>query len=79
MSRTLDREKLFRVQTPQGFSYGVLKAALDKAAEEKFYGTDEASLVERTGKKVFIVKGDPKNIKITTPEDLRIAEAFLGD
>ncbi len=79
VSRTLDREKLFRVQTPQGFSYGVLKAALDKAAEEKFYGTDEASLVERTGKKVFVVKGDPKNIKITTPEDLRIAEAFLGD
>jgi len=79
VSRTLDREKLLRVQTPQGFSYAILKAALDKATEESFYGTDEASLVERIGKKVFIVQGDPKNIKITTPEDLRIAEAFLED
>jgi 2-C-methyl-D-erythritol 4-phosphate cytidylyltransferase len=79
VSRTLDRERLFRVQTPQGFSYPVLKAALDKATEESFYGTDEASLVERIGRKVFVVQGDPKNIKITTPEDLRIAEAFLGD
>ena len=77
VSRTLDREKLFRVQTPQGFSYLILKAALDKAREENFYGTDEASLVERIGKKVVVVQGDPKNIKITTPEDLKIAEAFL--
>ncbi len=79
VSRTLDREKILRVQTPQGFSYPILKAALDKAKEENFYGTDEASLVERIGKKVFVVQGDPKNIKITTPEDLRIAEAFLED
>jgi 2-C-methyl-D-erythritol 4-phosphate cytidylyltransferase len=79
VSQTLDRERLFRVQTPQGFSHPILKAALDKATEEIFYGTDEASLVERTGKKVFVVQGDPKNIKITSPEDLRIAEAFLGD
>ncbi len=79
VSRTLDREKLFRVQTPQGFSYSILKAALDKAREENFYGTDEASLTERIGQKVFVVQGDPKNIKITTPEDMRIAEAFLED
>ena len=79
VSRTLDREKLFRVQTPQGFSYPILKEAMGKAAEEKFYGTDEASLVERTGKKVLVIQGDPKNIKITTPEDLRVAEALLGD
>jgi 2-C-methyl-D-erythritol 4-phosphate cytidylyltransferase len=73
----LDREKLFRVQTPQGFSYRILKAALDKAKEENFYGTDEASLAERIGKKVVVVQGDHKNIKITAPEDLKIAEAFL--
>lgn len=79
VSRTLDREKLFRVQTPQAFSYGILKAALDKAKEENFYGTDEASLAERIGKKVVVVQGDHKNIKITTPEDLKIAEAFLED
>lgn len=79
VSRTLDRTGLFRVQTPQGFFYSILKAALDKAKEENFYGTDEAFLVERTGKKVSIIQGDPKNIKITTPEDLKIAEAFLED
>jgi 2-C-methyl-D-erythritol 4-phosphate cytidylyltransferase len=79
VSRTLDRERLFRVQTPQGFSYPILKEAMDKAEEENYYGTDEASLVERTGKKVLVVQGEPKNIKITTPEDLRVAEAFLGD
>jgi 2-C-methyl-D-erythritol 4-phosphate cytidylyltransferase len=79
VSRTLNREQLFRVQTPQGFSYSILKAALDKAQEENFYGTDEASLAERIGKKVCVVQGDRKNIKITTPEDLKIAEAFLED
>ena len=79
VSRTLDRDKLVRVQTPQGFSYKILKAALDKAKEENFYGTDEASLAERIGKKVMVVQGDHKNIKITTPEDLKIAEAFLED
>lgn len=79
VSRTLDREKLFRVQTPQGFSYRILKAALDKAKEENFYGTDEASLAERIGKKVVVVQGDHKNIKITALEDLKIAEAFLED
>lgn len=77
--RTLERKELFRVQTPQGFSYSILKKALDKASEEGYYGTDEASLVERIGKKVYIVQGDPKNVKITVPEDLRAAEAFLED
>lgn len=76
VSRTLDREKLFRIQTPQGFLYSILKKALDKAKEENFYGNDEASLVERAGGRVSIIQGDSKNIKITTPEDLRILEAF---
>lgn len=76
---TLDRKKLFRIQTPQGFSYRILMKALDKARKEKFYGTDEASLVERAGKRVAIVAGDPRNIKITNREDLRIAEAWLED
>ena len=77
--RTLDRTRIFCVQTPQGFSYPLLKRALESAMAEKFYGTDEAALVERLGEKVFIVDGDPKNIKITVPLDLRIAEAFLAD
>lgn len=79
ISQTLDRSRLFRVQTPQGFSYSVLKEALDSAREANFYGTDEASLVERIGKEIFVVQGDPKNIKITTPLDLRVAEALLDD
>lgn len=78
-TQTLEREKFFRVQTPQGFYYSVLKAAFDHAEEDNFYGTDEAALVERTGKKVYVVQGDLKNIKITTPEDMKIAEAFIED
>lgn len=75
--RTLEREKLFRVQTPQGFSYGLLVKAMRQAREEHFYGTDEATLVERIGGRVTIVEGDPLNIKITTPADLKIAEVWI--
>jgi 2-C-methyl-D-erythritol 4-phosphate cytidylyltransferase len=75
--RTLGREGLFRVQTPQGFSYSLLGKALRQAREEGYYGTDEAGLVERAGHKVTIVAGDPRNIKVTTPADLKIAEALL--
>jgi 2-C-methyl-D-erythritol 4-phosphate cytidylyltransferase len=57
----------------------VLREALDSAREDGFYGTDEAALVERIGKKVSVVQGDPRNIKITTPLDLKLAEALLED
>ena len=77
--KTLDRLTLFKVQTPQGFFYTTLERALRKAKEDSFYGTDEASLVERIGEKVYIVEGDTQNIKITGPEDIRIAEALLAD
>jgi len=77
--RTVARTGLFRVQTPQGFSYEVLKKALDKAVEDDYYGTDEAVLVERTGIEICAVEGDPRNIKVTTPDDIIIAEAFLED
>lgn len=77
--QTEDRTLLFRSQTPQGFSCFLLKEAFIRAREEGFYGTDEASLVERMGKEVFIVQGDPKNIKITTQDDLRVAEALIED
>ncbi len=79
VSRTLERGKLFRTQTPQGFLFQILAEALEMARRENYTGTDEASLVERTGRQVAIVPGDPRNIKITTAEDLRIAEAFLED
>ncbi len=77
--RTENRKRLFRSQTPQGFSCSLLREAFIHARRDNFSGTDEAALLERMGKEVFVVPGDPKNIKITTKEDLRIAEAFIGD
>ena len=74
---TVDRTHLVRTQTPQGFRYDVLKKALDEARRDRFYGTDEAALVERIGLPVTAVAGDPRNIKITTPVDIPLAEALL--
>jgi 2-C-methyl-D-erythritol 4-phosphate cytidylyltransferase len=74
---TVDRTHLVRTQTPQGFRYDVLKKALDEARRDRFYGTDEAALVERIGLPVTAVAGDPRNIKITTPVDIPVAEALL--
>jgi 2-C-methyl-D-erythritol 4-phosphate cytidylyltransferase len=76
--RTLDRSRLFRVQTPQGFALGLLQRALAQAKAEGADVTDEAALVERLGLPVALVPGDPRNIKITSPLDLTMAEAFLG-
>jgi 2-C-methyl-D-erythritol 4-phosphate cytidylyltransferase len=75
--RTLDRSSLVRVQTPQGFLYPLLKRALEAARKDRFQGTDEASLAERAGIPVGAVDGEPRNIKITTPVDIKIAEALL--
>jgi len=77
VSGTVDRTLLARAQTPQGFRYDVLKKAMEAARRDRFYGTDEASLVERAGLPVTAVAGDPRNIKITTPVDIPIAEALL--
>jgi len=75
---TPDRETLWQAQTPQAFRFGVIFAAHQAAEQEGFMGTDDASLVERRGGVVRIVRGDYRNIKITTPEDLVLAEAFLA-
>ncbi|MGE5112567.1 MAG: 2-C-methyl-D-erythritol 4-phosphate cytidylyltransferase [Acidobacteriaceae bacterium] len=75
---TIPREVLVQAQTPQGVRYGVLKRALDEAEMEGFLGTDEASLLERAGQDVYVVMGSAKNIKITTPADLELAEFYLG-
>src|SRR6202140_3433823 len=74
---TIPREKIVMAQTPQGFRYDVLKKAFDEAAADGMVGTDEASLVERSGHQVAVVMGSPRNIKITTPADLELAEFFL--
>ena len=73
------REQLWLAQTPQAFRYGLIRAAHDRAADEGFLGTDDASLVEHRGGLVRIVTGDYRNIKITTPEDMVLAEAFLQE
>lgn len=69
-SRAVDRSEYFAVQTPQGFRLTELLHAYEKAMEEGWYGTDDASIAERAGIKVRIVDGDYGNIKITTKEDL---------
>ena len=74
---TIPREKIVMAQTPQGFRYDVLKKAFDEAAADGMIGTDEASLVERSGHPVAVVMGSPRNIKITTPADFELAEFFL--
>ncbi len=74
---TPPRETLWLAQTPQTFRYGVIRAAHELAAAEGFTATDDAALLERHGMNVHIVIGDYRNIKITTPEDLVLAEAIL--
>jgi 2-C-methyl-D-erythritol 4-phosphate cytidylyltransferase len=73
---TIPRERIVMAQTPQGFRYAVLKKAFDEATADGFVGTDEASLVERSGHDVAVVMGSPRNIKITTPADLDLAEYY---
>lgn len=74
---TLPRDKLWQVQTPQVFSFELLMEAHRAAARDGFSGTDDASLVERLGHPVKLVSGDYANIKITTPEDIALAEALM--
>lgn len=76
--RTLERGRLWRVQTPQGFRLDLIREAHRRAEEDGFTATDDASLVERLGQPVKLVEGSLENIKITTPEDLLVAEAILG-
>jgi 2-C-methyl-D-erythritol 4-phosphate cytidylyltransferase len=75
---TPPRESLWQAQTPQTFRFATIFEAHRAAEREGFTGTDDASLVERRGGTVRIVRGDYRNIKITTPEDLVLAEAFLA-
>ena len=73
-----DRSRLWQAQTPQGFHYQLIREAFDRAADDGFTATDDASLVERLGHPVQILEGDYRNIKVTTPEDILIAAALLG-
>jgi len=77
ITATVPRERVVLAQTPQGFRYQVLRKAFDEATADGFLGTDEASLVERSGKEVAVVMGSPRNIKITTPADMELAEFYF--
>ena len=77
ITATVPRERVVMAQTPQGFRYDVIKKAFDEATADGFMGTDEASLVERSGHPVAVVMGSTQNIKITTPADLELAEFYL--
>lgn len=74
---TIPRERIVLAQTPQVFRYSLLREAFEKAREDSFMGTDEASLVEHLGVEVTIVPGSDRNIKITTPADLELARFYL--
>jgi 2-C-methyl-D-erythritol 4-phosphate cytidylyltransferase len=78
ITSTVPRERVVMAQTPQGFRFSVIKKAFDDAIADGFTGTDEASLAERAGNEVAVVMGSARNIKITTPDDMELAEFFLS-
>lgn len=77
IGQTLDRERLWAIQTPQAFRMSLIMEAHLQAEREQYLGTDDAVLAERAGEPVYIVPGDDLNIKVTTPADLLLAEAIL--
>lgn len=77
VKETPDRAAIWAVQTPQAFKKEIIMDCYRRALDDKVTGTDDASLVERYGHQVKIVIGNYENIKITTPEDLELAELLL--
>ncbi|HEY7404669.1 MAG TPA: 2-C-methyl-D-erythritol 4-phosphate cytidylyltransferase [Candidatus Angelobacter sp.] len=77
ITATIPRERVVQAQTPQGFRFELIKRAFDSALADSFTGTDEASLVERLGESVWVVMGSARNIKITTPADMELAEFLM--
>ena len=75
--KTLERSRLWAIQTPQAFPVKTLRRAYEEASRQRMYGTDDATLVERSGGAVKVIMGSYENIKITTPEDLLLAEEIL--
>lgn len=74
---TLERSKLWSVQTPQGFQYKLILRAYEEAIKDNFIGTDDSMLLERLGYKIKLIEGSYSNIKITTQDDLVVASKFL--
>jgi 2-C-methyl-D-erythritol 4-phosphate cytidylyltransferase len=76
--KTLERDALWNVQTPQTFKYSVISKAYREGMAKKLLGYDDSAFIEFMGKKVKVIEGSPYNIKITTPEDLIIARGILS-
>ena len=76
---TPDRSHLRAVQTPQVFDFDLLRGALQKARDDGAEVTDDCSAVERLGMKIRLVEGEERNLKVTTPLDLKIAELLLEE
>ena len=74
---TLSRDAVWLAQTPQTFRYDLIRKAYDQARTDRYIGTDDASLVERLGEPVKIIRGSRSNIKITNKEDLKIAQSLI--
>ncbi len=77
VKETLNRKELWQMQTPQAILFHIVLRAFEKAFEEKFYGTDDVQLVERIHGKIKIVECSYENIKITTKEDIELAEKII--
>lgn len=77
IQKSLARERIWAMQTPQGFYLSVLAEACQKGADDHFFATDEAMLVERLGIPILCIEGPSENIKITTGSDLKMAEFLL--
>ena len=78
VQRTLKREGMWRIQTPQAFRYNLLGEAFQNAQSNSFYGTDEGALIEYLGQEVRVVDGYEWNLKITRPEDLIVGEILAA-
>jgi 2-C-methyl-D-erythritol 4-phosphate cytidylyltransferase len=77
ISATIPRERIVLAQTPQAFSYALIRDAFRKAAQDEVSGSDEAQIVERFGHDVFVVVGSQRNLKITRPSDMELARFYL--
>lgn len=78
ITATIPRELIVHAQTPQGAKVPLMRRAFAEAAADEFVGTDEASLLERSGVPVYVVPGSSRNLKVTQPGDLEVAEFYLA-
>lgn len=76
--KTLERDALWNIQTPQTFKYNLIAKAYREGMAKKQFGYDDSTFIEYLGKKVKVIEGSPYNLKITTPEDLTIARGILS-